>query len=155
MSDATTTRLNFQTTGAALVGQWTHVVASYTRASTMTVYLNGVAETPFTISTRAGSMVPTADFALASSSPNGAHAAGGSPLSGRMDMVGFWSRALSAGDVAALYVGGNGVAFAQLSAALLTNLVSWWDFNGVFTDAMGVNNLTPSAARPTFGPGVG
>lgn len=64
---------------------------------------------------------------------------------GRLDDFFFYDKALSQAEVTALYNGGLGVAYEDLSAGQLTSLVSWWDLNemsGVREDSHGSNDLT-------------
>jgi hypothetical protein len=77
-------------------------------------------------------------------------AGSGTPLDGQLDSWGFWKSApgaggmLSAAQITALYNGGMGLAFQDLSSSLKTALISWWDFDGNANDSPGLagNNLT-------------
>lgn len=51
------------------------------------------------------------------------------PLTGRLDMVGFWKRLLSGAEIGALWNEGRGRAYAECGPALLATLVAWWDLD--------------------------
>lgn len=105
-------------------------------ASTVTVYLNNDAGSPVatngTLTNRAGALTIG----------GGARAA---YEDNKMAGVGFWTRALSAGDIESLVASGNGLRYADLSDGLKTGLVSWWELDevsGVRYDSHGSNDLT-------------
>jgi hypothetical protein len=65
---------------------------------------------------------------------------------GRIDAVGFWKRALSTADITALYNGGAGQNFSQLSTPMKTSLIPYWDLEeagaATYADSFGTNTLT-------------
>tara|TARA_R110002074_G_scaffold177747_1_gene341291 strand:- start:857 stop:2332 length:1476 start_codon:yes stop_codon:yes gene_type:complete len=63
----------------------------------------------------------------------------------KLDLFCVYSKALSIGEINAIYNSGNATAYADLSAAQKTGLVSWWSLsetNGTRYDQHGTNNLT-------------
>lgn len=136
------TRLSFiSAPGVITSGTWNHVCCSFTRTGNMVLYVNNVVKGTLAISTRAGAMTSTAAFAVgALSSDLGVF---NTFMNGKIDATGFWLRALSAADATELYNNGAGVAFRNLSNALLNGLISYWDYNNNSLDSYVVgNNLT-------------
>lgn len=77
-------------------------------------------------------------------------------LNGKADSLGKWSRILTNQELDFLYNNGQGRIYADLTASIKTNLVSWWDLNEYNTtryDAHGTNNLSEVNA-PSFVNGV-
>jgi hypothetical protein len=85
---------------------------------------------------------------------------GGLNYTGQLASVGFWKRALSAGDITSLYNGGRGLTYSGIQGAGLTsNLISYWALNqnSVTADSAPTgnnltNNGTPLVAATTLGP---
>lgn len=127
------------TLGTPVAGAWYFVVA----------WLDIVAQT-MNIQVNNGTVDSTASFTgTCIDDPNpfrlGANDFGGAQgfMGGRLDSVGVWKQALSASDRAALYKGGVGMAYRDLSGSLLTSLSGWWNLDGNGNDASGnANNLT-------------
>lgn len=74
---------------------------------------------------------------------------------GAIDSPFFYTKALSAAEVSALYNSGNGISYDDLSVAQKISLVSWWDMNelsGTRSDSHSSNDLTASGTGPTSGP---
>lgn len=72
----------------------------------------------------------------------GSDAIGGSRMTGRLDRVAYWSRAITDAEVSSLYLTGVGKRYRDLDSGLKTGLVSWWDLDGNLFDAHGTNHLT-------------
>lgn len=91
----------------------------------------------------------------------GSRSDGAEFLTGRLDSVGIWKRVLTAGEISQVFRGGTGLAYRDLSGALLTSLVAWWDLDdsggssAVWIDKVGTNHLTAGAgaAAPTSAAG--
>jgi concanavalin A-like lectin/glucanase superfamily protein/IPT/TIG domain-containing protein len=88
---------------------------------------------------------------------------GGNYLNAALDSCGIWGRALSGGELDALYNGGVGLAYQDLPYAnggsLLTGLNAWYDLDETTgnscTDATGNGNvLVPSTPPPTQVTGI-
>lgn len=81
---------------------------------------------------------------------------GGTYLDGRVTGVGFWKRVLTADERTTLYNGGIPLQYAELTDAMKTSMVSWWELSeasGDRADSHGTNTLTDTntvtqAARP-------
>jgi hypothetical protein len=85
--------------------------------------------------------------------------ASGLNYTGQLASVGFWKRALSAGDITSLYNGGRGLTYSGIQGAGLTsNLISYWALNqnSVTADSHGTNTLTNNGTvtAPSLGPVV-
>lgn len=123
-------------------GAWYFIVASYDAASdTMSVNYND--GTAVTASHSGGTAATTSPFTVGSWN-------GAGYLGGRIDSLGVWDRILTASEQTFLYNSGVGQTSADLGIAgtdgsnLLTNCISWWDFNeasGIRYDAIGSNHL--------------
>jgi hypothetical protein len=50
-------------------------------------------------------------------------------LDGQADSIGYWQRALSASEIAAIYNSGAGRSYASLTTADKVGLISWYDFS--------------------------
>jgi hypothetical protein len=89
-------------TSSQPVGQnvWTHLVVARS-SGVLRLYRGGVLDT----SCAAGDRVADGGVTRIGAS------SGGYPFAGWIDEVGFWQRALSDAEVAALYAGGNGLAY--------------------------------------------
>lgn len=148
--DGSANRLTLTTTTAATVGVWSHVVWSFTRAGNVVCYVNGNSVGSTDISGQSGDVNSADAFAIAS----GLSAT--QLFAGRIDSVGFWSKALSASEVTSLFNKGIGLKYRDLSGSLLTSLVSYWNLdkrNGITADSAGSNTLTNTGSTG-FGVGV-
>jgi hypothetical protein len=80
-------------------------------------------------------------------------------MDGQIDNVGLWKRKLTGPELTALYNGGNRVKIGSLTGALLTNLISGWDFDdgsNIGKDSIGANNLANAGGVTSVpAPGVG
>lgn len=109
---------------------WIHV-AFTTNGSTLKAYFNGADESASF--TTAGSGAVTSDLTSALVKLGSSEA---SSFRGRMDMVGFWSRALSAAEVAELYNSGLGLDYPfTTGTGLQVNIGDAWKS----VDAMQIN----------------
>jgi hypothetical protein len=77
----------------------------------------------------------------------GADGSDGTDLNAYLDAWALWKgRVLTAGEQTQLYNGGTAWRFNTVPAGFLTNLVSWWDFDGksssLWVDSYGTNDLT-------------
>ncbi len=144
---------------ALVNGTWQHVVATYDGA-TLKVYINGVLENS---SASSGTLTSTNNLAL------GADWSGATvqPFDGRMDEVRLYNRALSAGEIAALYQ--STAVFRPTRKATINtsqntrfnnSLVGLWSFNGpdvsgtTATDISGNGNTGTLTNGPTVVPGI-
>jgi hypothetical protein len=131
--NATQLNLNF---GAVSTGQWFFIAVRYDGNMALHVYLNSTLF-QFTLSSRIFN--GTGTFKI------GAFDTSSQLLDGRADSVAKYSRALNDQEIAALYNGGVGLVYADLSNSQKTNLVSWWDLDeasGTRFDSNGTNDLT-------------
>jgi concanavalin A-like lectin/glucanase superfamily protein len=124
-------------------GLWHYLVVTYD-GTNLSVSVNALPFESIAFSTdiRDG----TAPFRI------GADAVAAVPFDGQIDTVGVWKRALPIDDVIALYNGGVGRAYRDLSPALAASLVAWYDMDGDLTDRVGANHLT-NTNNVTFVPG--
>lgn len=143
ISDGTTvTTVADNTLGSPNIGQWYLVFGIYDSVADLAwCYTNTGAGTSAAQAT--GIQAAANIFRLGSDSTNTR------PMDGIIDSAGYWKRALSAADRATLYNNGYGLAFIDLSSALKTSLVSWWDLDGNARDSFGTNTLAP-VNGPTF-----
>ncbi len=75
----------------------------------------------------------------------GAGAGGTSALEGRINAVGIWKRVLTAAEQTSLYNSGKGLLYTDLSTAVKSSLVAWWNLDetsGQRTDNHGSSHLT-------------
>jgi hypothetical protein len=137
------------TLGTPATGTWYFIVAWHDSvADTLNISVNdGVVDSQ----AHTGGVVDSAaDFNIGAYTTSNYH-------SGRIDQVGLWKRVLTAAERTALYNSGNGAAYPDLTAALKTNLISYWELDeasGTRNDSHGTNHLTASASSPTLANGV-
>jgi hypothetical protein len=93
-------------------GNWYHVVFQRTSGTAGKIYVNGVDDTNVTSMTNPANTL-TEGFRLASRESNTA-----TNFNGRIDEVGIWSRALTAGEVSQLWNGGAGSQYAFTNVGL-------------------------------------
>ncbi len=100
---------------------WSHAVFTWDGA-TASIYLNGntTPDNTMSVNTIYGS-VPTNNYIGTLDTTL--------DFIGRLAGVGYWSKAVSTGEVASLYNGGYGLTSSELSGSLLTSLVSYYDFS--------------------------
>jgi hypothetical protein len=125
---------DFFSTSAGAYGdnQWHHAVETI-NGTTITLYIDGIAQTPTTIT---GSQnAPDGELDIAADGPWGPGGvnARGYNFNGSIDDVRIYSRALSASEIKALYQLGTSKITAsptKVSAQSTTNgLVGWWTFD--------------------------
>lgn len=104
-------------------GGWHHVVSAFD-GTTLKLYLDGalIGSTP----TAGGMLANTADPVYI-----GGHI--GSPFMGNLDAVGVFDQALTAGEVAELWKGGDGAGLFDLSDELKAKAVAWWAMDTIYT----------------------
>jgi hypothetical protein len=68
---------------------------------------------------------------------------------GRLDSFGFWKRMLTTGEQLQIYNRNIGMSYKDLGGPLRESLISWWNFDGNYTDSHSTNHLTPNNL-PTF-----
>jgi hypothetical protein len=113
------------------VGVWNHLVYTFDRAGSMTIYLNGVSDGTAVISGESASWTSTSDFVIGCRK-----ATTGTTtqfLNGLMDSIGVWTKILSASEIAASY--NNGVGRALRDVGDRTNLVAWYGLDGNLSDS--------------------
>lgn len=120
-------------------GEW-HFVVSYWDGTNVNLSID--ANTSTTLSFAGPVNSTTTAFAVGARSDLSS-----SFMNGRVDCLGFWSKALSSTEITALYNAGVGMAYHDLKGSLLTNLVSYWDLDEstgatTWVDRLSTNNLT-------------
>jgi hypothetical protein len=80
------------------------------------------------------------------------------PFVGELDELDLWNRALSPGEIAAIYQAGSAgkctAPPASNCAPVSSGLVDWWPANGNANDIVGTNNgVIPDTNEVSFGPG--
>ena len=135
-------------------GVWYHVAATYDGNQSI-LYVNGAAEAS-----------ATAGFALDyDTTPlfigtTGTWAPYLNMMGGMIDEVSLYNRALSAGEIAAIYSAGSAGKCAPAPAPLSvcdpapSGLVSWWKGEGNASDTIGTNNGTLSPSGASYAPGM-
>jgi len=107
----------------ASANTWYHVVVVFNSTTNVDIYVNGTATNTSATVFVAGSLSKFAIGALARGTPI-------QPYSGIADEVGWWTRALTASDITALYNGGAGlqypfvISFAIAETLALTESIS-------------------------------
>ncbi len=160
ISDSTNNKLKlydgtgtlFQT-GALTAGVWTFVLHTHD-GTTGKVYLNGNTTADATVTeaiTYSGT--PVTNYIGCLQGVN-------QMLNGLLSGVAPYSRALTGAEGAALYNGGAGMNFADLSGSLLTSLQSYHDFSdasdlGADSSGGGHGFINNGAVTRAAGPGVG
>lgn len=135
-------------TNSFTLANWNHFALTRS-GSTIKCYVNGTANAS---GAAIGGVAPTiTGLQVGRRLDNGIYA------NGTLANFRYWTRELSASDVAADYNSGNGVAYSQMTAGMKTNLVSSYDFRnsgaGLTADSHGSNTLT-SNNGPTYAAGV-
>jgi hypothetical protein len=118
------------------IGEWTHICIVYdVIAELITAYVNGssiVTETA-SINLNNGCSIYL-----------GYELAGNSYLIGNIDEAGIWDRALTGGEVSALYNGGDGLTYPfnilYFSGGNLSSLSNWWEDAGFTIQAASLPN---------------
>ena len=125
INNATTNYLRVDTSGASPPpnnGQWVHVVATYDGSSTpggINIYLNGAPQSTATVNnTLSASILSTVDFQV------GARDAANCEFPGRIDDAAIYDKELSAGEVIAIYAGGDPPDLRLVGPS--ANLVGYW-----------------------------
>lgn len=123
--------------GAAPVQGWTLVNAWYdTSVNKCFIQLDNA--TPVEAAAVTGPAASAENFRLGSGG-------GSQNFAGRADSAFFWKRVLTADERSALFNGGAGVRYQDLTAGMRVGLTSAWNLNeasGVRYDSHGANNLT-------------
>ncbi len=142
------------TLGSPSTGTWYFVVAEHDAANdTLSIQVNN--GTIDSAAYSSGVNDGTGPFHLGaldiSAAPN--------YMDGRLARAGFWKRTLTTAERTSLYNAGAGLLHSELSAALKTSLVSYWNLNepsGNALDAHGSNDLTDTnTVTNAAGPGEG
>lgn len=119
-------------------GTWYQVAVVYTAAGgTADFYVNGSQQGTQQSGLPTSMGNGTAAFAI------GALADPADYYDGKIDDVRIWARALTSGQVAAL-IGGDSSSYNG------ANLVGWWKFENVATDASGNSNTLTGTNTPTY-----
>jgi hypothetical protein len=132
-------------------GRWYHLVFSRGTDALKKIWIDAGSES-HTAPSSGGFVDGTNPLRL------GGTAGGDSYLDGRLAMVGFWKRELSAEERAFLYNGGNGRTYAELGAGLKDPaLMAYWDLSeasGARADSHGTSHLSDSnGVSAAAGPG--
>jgi len=115
--------------GVSTANAWHQVTVTYD-GTTLTGYLDNIANTPVTVALNTGATYPLR-FGYFATPPS---------WQGCIDGAFMWSRALTAGEVASVYNAGAGIE--SCTGSLLTGLLHAWGFNGNSTDTLGTGNGT-------------
>lgn len=127
----------------ASTNTWYHVVVVFNSTTNVDIYVNGTATNTGATVFVAGSLSKFAIGALARGTPI-------QPYSGIADEVGWWTRALTASDVTALYNSGTG--FNPIT--LTTSTVAYYKFDESSGNASdSVNSVTLTNANVTYSTG--
>jgi len=123
------------------VGNWIHIAATVTIASTSAVfYKNGAVSANTTLATAATSIRNTADDFVIGARDN-------SPydlyFDGMIDEVVITSDVITAGEAANLYAGYD-------ASTILDNIGGYWKLNNVLTDSSGNGNTLTNNGTATF-----
>jgi hypothetical protein len=111
---------------------WVHVAGTFNSTDgTMQLYINGAPDT---------SLI-TAQRLSANANPVkvGGFGSDGAPFSGRIDEISIFNRALSASEIAAIYIA-DSEGMCRPSVAAPSGMVAWWPGNGNPNDVFGTNN---------------
>ncbi len=132
-------------TTAALAGQWYHVLWTY-NGTDVTLYINGAAQTNFTLNTGSGAILDAnQDYGI------GGRTIGTLPTNGIIDDVRIYNRALSSQEIQALYQGkpnnqfvapvaqGSGIPCIGVD---ITNPANGWDTTSGWTVTSGAQSAT-------------
>jgi hypothetical protein len=123
--------------GSPPIGQWIFVVVWLdSSAGTINIQINDGTVDSIASATAGNG---TANFRI------GNWQRDGSFMDGRIDSVGFWKRTLTASEKTALYNGGRGLHYLDLTTSQKNALVSWWDFEidtQLGKDSHSTNHLT-------------
>lgn len=126
-----------QSTNVIPANQWTHFVDTYD-GSTVKIYINGVlqVEAAYSLGIFQGTDAVGIGASVGGGTPNQFL----SPFGGKIDEISLYNRALSAGEVQALYNAGSaGKCVARACTSPPSGLVSWWRGEGTGSDAAGPN----------------
>jgi len=96
--------------------QWYHVVAVFTASTKIELFLDNTSVASDSTSVPASIVNTSLAFCIGKDSAGTA----GQFFDGMIDEVGFWSKALSTTEIAALYNGGNGLSYPFSNGALFT-----------------------------------
>src|SRR5262249_27127631 len=121
---------------------WTHWALTFD-GSSVRVYINGAVTR--TLTGLSGTITPTTGpFRIGSRSANQIYAARNDRFNGLIDEVSVYNRALSDGEIQAIYLAGDaGKCPPENGCTLLPpGLVSWWQGQGNPLDQTGANNGT-------------
>jgi hypothetical protein len=133
--------------GSIPIGAWTHVALTYDAASgTQTVYVNGVSVGTSSLPPGTTLSQTNAEVCIGrecTSNPR--------PFNGLIDEVEVFDRALSAGEIAAIYNAG-GAGKCRTCTPAPAGMAGWWPGNGNTNDVIGHNDGTLQNGA-TFGPG--
>jgi hypothetical protein len=152
-ADGTNATVFTSTLGVSATGQWRFVALRYDAA-------NGGAELALNLDANAKQ---TAAHAGGMFHGAAAMRLGASDISlseshdGRLDSWGFWRRALSDAEIAALYNAGRGLDYRDLSDALKTDSIAYYDLGqatGARTDASGNGQHLTPVNNPSNAEGV-
>jgi hypothetical protein len=111
--DSVITNLAADTFGAVSTTTWYFVVAQFTHTTSI-LSINVNNGTADTVDTAQSDIADTAAVFVVGGYDNGASNDG--TMDGRVDQVGIWKRILTTDELTALYNGGNGQSFAQMTS---------------------------------------
>jgi hypothetical protein len=122
---------------------WTHVAAELDgNAGTLSIYTNGVLAVQLATNVRPfGDLLPDQSPGIGIGNVND----GGNqfPFVGDLDEISLYNRALTVGEIRAIFNAGSAGKTASTNTFLPADLVAWWPGEGNVTDVIGGNNGTP------------
>lgn len=124
--------------GAAATGGWQHVVGVWDGAQ-LTTYVDDTAGSPVALTSIKSGVAASHEYQV------GAWSGVNYSANGEMAHATVWNRALSAGEITALYNAGTPRPYADLTTSEKVDLVSFWNLNeprGTRYDSHGSNHLT-------------
>ena len=142
----TLTLAYIDTTSLAKTGNWIHIVGTWSPSDGIKIYYNGGSE-----GSASGDSVPAIVYPASRSFCFADRMYADIPLTGSIDEVGIWNRALTAAEVLELYNLGGGVTYPFRRASTLpVGVVSYWkldEASGNAIDSCGYANMTVTGAE--------
>ena len=137
--------------GALIEDAWNHVVVEHTASTNIKITINGGATETFAYTD--GNTVETVHFRVGSRNGSSVF------MNGRLALLGFWKRVLTAAEITQLWNTGRGIAYGDMDSDLKTSLTGFWNLNEAGDAAIDQHssydlsdNATVTAAA---GPGAG
>jgi hypothetical protein len=137
--------------GALIEDAWNHVVVEHTASTNIKITINGGATETFAYTD--GNTVGTVHFRVGSRNGSSVF------MNGRLALLGFWKRVLTAAEITQLWNTGRGIAYGDMDSDLKTSLTGFWNLNeadGAAIDQHSSYDLSDNASvTAANGPGAG